>query len=125
MIGYGDLLLWYKDRTLFSPLFTCLCWSLTLHLRLPFQLCFSQMVINTLYGNPSFSLHFPFIVSFYDECSSHKEALFTCLVSLSHHPSMTFYDIPLVCAHREDIINTVSLCTTSLKLDLRDPALQI
>ena len=118
------LLLWYKDQTLFSPLFTCLRWSLTLHLCLPFQLHFSQMVINTLYGNPSFSLHFPFTVSFYDKHSSPKEPLSTYLVSLSHHPSLTFYNIPLVRAYCRDIINTMLLCTTSLKLDLYDLMLQ-
>ena len=83
------------------------------------------MVIDTLYGNLSFSLHFPFIVSFYDECSSPKEAVFTYLISLSHHPSMTFYNIPLIRVHHKDIINTTSLCTTSSKLDLHNPVLQI
>ena len=32
----GLRVLRYKDRTLFSPLFTCLHWSLTLHSHLPF-----------------------------------------------------------------------------------------
>ena len=33
-------------------------------------------------------------ISCYDECSSPKEALFTYLISLSHHPSLTFYNVP-------------------------------
>ena len=37
---------------------------------------------------------------------------------------MTFYNIPLVCAHRKNIINTMSLCTTSPKLDLHCVVLQ-
>ena len=33
-------------------------------------------------------------ISCYDECSSPKEALFAYLISLSHHPSLTFYNVP-------------------------------
>ena len=46
-----------------------------------------------------FSVYFIFAVSFYIKHSSPKVAFFAYLVPLSHHLSMTFYDVSLVCVH--------------------------
>ena len=57
-------LLQYEDQTSSFPLSICPHCFLTVHLHLPFQLCSSQMTINTPYGSSSFltafySLSFP------------------------------------------------------------------
>ena len=93
-------LLRYEDWTLSFPSFICLRWSLILHLHLLLWLCSFQIFINTPYGKLLLYLHvLPFPISVYIEPSSPKEAFFAYLISLSHHLSMIFYDIPLVCVH--------------------------
>ena len=57
----------------------------------------------------------------YIEHSSPKVVFFAYLVLLSHHPSLTFYDVPWSMLI---VGQYVSSCTTSLKLDLHYSVLQ-
>ena len=89
-------LLQYEDQTSSFPLSICPCCLLVVHLHLLFQLCFSQMTINTPYGS-SFFLSYCillFIIPFHIERSSPMEAFLAYCVPLSHHPSVTFYEVP-------------------------------
>ena len=54
----------------------------------------SSTVTGMLYGNLPVLYAWFSIISFYNEHSSPKEALSAYLISLSHHSSLTFYDVP-------------------------------
>ena len=90
---HGSVTVWGSD--LIFSIIHLSHWYLTLHWHSPFQLCSFQTFIDTSYGNPVllamlYLLPFPFILN---ALLPRKHSLLTSY-PLSHHPSVTFYNIP-------------------------------